>query len=43
MESGGSGWAVLVGWKKNSTNPTTQIDLEFGASVAGNYIVTVIG
>jgi hypothetical protein len=43
MESGGSGWAVLVGWKKNSTNPTTQIDLEFGSSVAGNYIVTVIG
>jgi hypothetical protein len=43
MESGGSGWAVLVGWKKNSTNPTNQIDLEFGSSVAGNYIVTVIG
>jgi hypothetical protein len=43
MESGGSGWAVLVGWRKNPTNPTNQIDLEFSPSAAGSYIVTVMG
>ena len=38
-----SGWSVLVGWKKDPTDPANKILLQFSSSAAGSYIVTVIG